>query len=180
MIEKFKIKGPVLFSSKVFSDDRGHFFESFNQDVFNNIMNEDIRFVQDNLSISKLNVVRGLHFQAPPYAQGKLVRVLKGKVIDVAVDIRVESPTYGQCISVELSAKNNKMFWVPPGFAHGFSVLENETIFSYKCTSLYNKESEGDLLWNDSQLNIDWKIDKPILSDKDKVSQSFNSFKSPF
>ena len=180
MIEKFKIDGPVLISSRIFKDDRGLFFESFNQNQFNDIVGEEVNFVQDNLSVSKKNVVRGLHFQKPPYAQGKLVRVLKGKVIDIAVDIRKNSPTYGQHISVELSAENGKMFWVPPGFAHGFSALEEDTIFSYKCTNYYNQKSEDALLWNDENLMIDWGIKKPILSEKDELSQVFINFETPF
>lgn len=180
MIEKFNIEGPVLIRNKVFKDDRGMFFESFNHKGFEEIIGEKVSFVQDNLSVSKLNVVRGLHFQNPPYEQGKLVRVLKGKVIDIAVDLRKESKTYGQHVSVELSKENNKMFWVPPGFAHGFSVLEDDTIFSYKCTNYYNQSSEDSLLWNDEGLNLDWQVEHAVLSDKDETAQFFNTFKSPF
>jgi len=180
MIEKFDIKGPVLISSKVFKDDRGLFFESFNLKRFEDIVGEKINFVQDNLSVSKLNVLRGLHFQKPPHSQGKLVRVLKGKAIDIAVDIRNDSSTYGQYVSVELSEENGKMFWIPPGFAHGFSALTNDVVFSYKCTDYYNSDSEDSILWNDSELNIEWKVEFPILSDKDKVAQPFNTFKTPF
>ena len=180
MIEKFDIKGPVLISSKVFKDDRGKFFESFNLKQFEEIVGEKINFVQDNLSVSKLNVVRGLHFQKPPYSQGKLVRVLKGKVVDVVVDIRKNSPTFGHHISVVLSEDNCKMLWIPVGFAHGFSSLTADVIFSYKCTEYYHYESEDSLLWNDKKLKIDWKIESPILSEKDKISQSFITFKTPF
>ena len=180
MIEKFDIEGPVLITNRVFKDERGMFFESFNHNDFEDIIGEKISFVQDNLSVSKLNVVRGLHFQKPPYEQGKLVRVLKGNVIDIAVDLRKESATYGQHVSVELSKENNKMFWVPPGFAHGFSVLEEDTIFSYKCTNYYNQESESSLLWNDELLDLDWHVEKPILSGKDKIAQIFKTFESPF
>jgi len=180
MIEKFDIKGPVLIASKVFKDDRGLFFESFNLKQFEDIVGEKINFVQDNLSVSKLNVLRGLHFQKPPHSQGKLVRVLKGEVIDIAVDIRKGSPTYGQHVSVLLSEENGKMFWVPPGFAHGFSALTNDVVFSYKCTDYYNSESEDSILWCDDELNIDWKVEFPILSNKDKIAQSFNTFKTPF
>jgi dTDP-4-dehydrorhamnose 3,5-epimerase len=180
MIEKFNIEGPVLISSKVFKDNRGLFFESFNQKQFENAIGKKVNFVQDNLSVSKVNVVRGLHFQKPPYEQGKLVRVLKGRVIDVAVDIRKSSPTYGEHISVELSEDNNKMLWVPPGFAHGFSALTNDVVFSYKCTNYYHYESEEALLWNDEELKIDWKVESPILSEKDEMSQLFKTFKSPF
>ena len=140
----------------------------------------DIDFVQDNQSFSSKGVVRGLHFQNPPFAQGKLVRVIKGSVLDIAVDIRKDSPTYGQHVSVMLSGENKKMFWIPAGFAHGFSTLENNTIFSYKCSGTYNKESECSLMWNDSELNIDWKIDNPIISEKDKQSEKFKNFKTQF
>jgi dTDP-4-dehydrorhamnose 3,5-epimerase len=180
MVEKFDIEGPVLITNRIFKDERGMFFESFNHKGFEDIIGEKVSFVQDNLSASKLNVVRGLHFQKPPYEQGKLVRVLKGKVIDIAVDLRFGSATYGQHVSVELSRENNKMFWVPPGFAHGFSVLEDDTIFSYKCTNYYNQESEVSLLWNDELLKLDWKVEEPTLSEKDKIAQTFKMFTSPF
>lgn len=180
MIKKFAIDGLVLISHKVFKDERGLFFESFNQNKFNEIVGQNINFVQDNISHSKKGVVRGLHFQNPPYAQGKLVQVLKGSVIDVAVDLRKKSPTYGQYVSVELSSDNNNMFWVPEGFAHGFVALEDDTIFSYKCTNYYNPQSESAILWNDPQLNIDWQVKNPILSEKDLVSEKFTTFASPF
>jgi dTDP-4-dehydrorhamnose 3,5-epimerase len=180
MIEKFNIKGVVMFTPKIFKDDRGLFFESFNQELFNEAIQKSISFVQDNISVSKKNVVRGLHFQKPPHAQGKLVRVIKGRVIDVAVDIRKDSSTFGKHIAVELSGENHKMLWVPEGFAHGFVALEDDTIFSYKCTNLYNSQSEDAILWNDKDLDIDWTVNSPILSEKDKISQSFNTFVSPF
>lgn len=180
MIEKFDIEGIVLLTPRIFKDDRGLFFESFNQMLFNEAVGDSITFVQDNISVSKKGVVRGLHFQKPPHAQGKLVRVVKGKVIDVAVDIRKDSPTYGQHVAVELSDDNHKMLWIPEGFAHGFVALEDDTIFSYKCTNFYNHQSEDAILWNDKGLNIDWNVKKPILSEKDKLSQSFNTFVSPF
>jgi len=180
MINQMDIEGLVLITPRVFKDDRGLFFESFNQKIFDEAVGDSITFVQDNISVSKKGVVRGLHFQKPPYAQGKLVRVVKGKVIDVAVDIRKESPTYGQYVAVELSGDNHKMLWIPEGFAHGFVALEDDTIFSYKCTNFYNHQSEEAILWNDKDLNIDWKVTTPILSEKDKLSQSFNTFVSPF
>jgi dTDP-4-dehydrorhamnose 3,5-epimerase len=121
-----------------------------------------------------------LHFQNPPYAQGKLVRVIKGAVLDVSVDIRKDSPTYGQYFSVELSEENKTIFWIPPGFAHGFLTLEDNTIFTYKCTGGYNKESEEALLWNDADLNIDWGVESPLVSEKDMVAGSFKDFKSQF
>jgi dTDP-4-dehydrorhamnose 3,5-epimerase len=180
MIEKFDIDGVVLFTPKIFKDERGLFFESFNQALFNKAVGKSTLFVQDNISVSKKNVIRGLHFQKPPFAQGKLVRVIKGRVIDVAVDIRKKSLTYGKHVAVELSEENNKMLWVPEGFAHGFVALEDDTVFSYKCTNFYNNQSEDAILWNDKELNVDWKVKSPILSEKDKISQSFNTFVSPF
>ena len=178
-IEKTEIEGLLIIRPKVFEDDRGHFFESFNKNVFfkNGL---SLEFVQDNQSLSNKNVLRGLHFQSPPYAQGKLIRVIKGSVLDVAVDIRKSSPTYGKHLVINLSEQNKIMFYIPEGFAHGFLTLEDNTIFSYKCTNFFNKESEGSLLWNDLDLNINWGITNPILSDKDKVAPLFNSFNSPF
>ncbi|MGV6861493.1 MAG: dTDP-4-dehydrorhamnose 3,5-epimerase [Putridiphycobacter sp.] len=180
MIKTFEIEDLLLIKPQVFGDDRGVFFESFNQKKFNEIIGEDVDFVQDNVSISSKNVLRGLHFQNPPHAQGKLVTVLKGAVLDVAVDIRKDSPTYGKSAIVELNGENKHAFWIPPGFAHGFLVLEDETIFSYKCTNFYHKASEGDLMWNDPKLNINWGISNPILSDKDKIAANFENFKSQF
>jgi dTDP-4-dehydrorhamnose 3,5-epimerase len=125
-------------------------------------------------------VLRGLHFQNLPYAQGKLVRVIKGAVLDVALDIRKNSPTYGQHFSVELSEENKTLVWIPPGFAHGFATLKDNTIFTYKCTEVYNKESEGALLWNDKDLNINWKVNDPLVSEKDLVAGNFKNFASKF
>ncbi|MDL5047857.1 dTDP-4-dehydrorhamnose 3,5-epimerase [Oscillatoria amoena NRMC-F 0135] len=137
-------------------------------------------FVQDNQSLSQKGALRGLHFQAPPFAQGKLVRVIKGAVYDVIVDIRKNSSTYGQHYGIELTEENFTMFWVPPGFAHGFVTLKDNTIFTYKCTNVYNKASEGGLLWSDPALGIDWNIETPIVSDKDKVLPNFENLVSPF
>ena len=180
-MEVIKTKIPDLYIVKprVFEDHRGYFFESYNKEAFlrNGI---DQNFVQDNESKSAKGVLRGLHFQKPPFAQGKLVRVMKGAVLDVAVDIRKNSPTYGQWASVELTQDNKWMYWVPPGFAHGFVTLEDNTVFFYKCTNVYNKESEGSILWNDPDLNIDWKVENPILSEKDEQSPLFKDFISPF
>jgi dTDP-4-dehydrorhamnose 3,5-epimerase len=130
--------------------------------------------------MSHKGVLRGLHFQRPPFEQGKLVRVIQGSVLDVAVDIRKGSPTYGQHKSILLSGENNLQFWIPPGFAHGFLTLEDNTIFSYKCTGPYSIESEGSVLWNDKDLNIDWNISSPIVSEKDQIAETFIQFKSPF
>jgi dTDP-4-dehydrorhamnose 3,5-epimerase len=178
-IKELELKGVYLITPKVFEDERGHFFESFNQNVFKE-NKLDLNFVQDNQSLSQKGVLRGLHFQKPPFAQGKLIRVIKGRVIDVAVDIRKNSPTYGKSIALEISEYNKLMFYIPEGFAHGFLTLEDNTIFSYKCTNFFNKESEGSLLWNDVDLNIDWGNITPLLSEKDKEAPVFSTFKSPF
>ncbi len=169
----------LIIQPQVFRDDRGYFFESFNHQHFIDA-GLNLNFVQDNESKSQKDVLRGLHFQNPPFAQGKLVRVIKGSVMDVAVDIRKESTTYGLFYKIELNETNKTMLWIPPGFAHGFATLENDTIFSYKCTNLYNKASEGSILWNDTDLNIDWNIEHPVLSDKDKISPFFKDFVSNF
>lgn len=174
-----KIKDLYIIKPKVFADARGYFFESYNKDAFTK-QGIPVEFVQDNQSLSNKGVLRGLHFQAPPFAQGKLVRVIKGSVLDVAVDIRKNSPTYGEHVSIELTEENKTMFYIPPGFAHGFATLEDNTIFSYKCTQTYNKESEGTLLWNDSELAINWILENPLLSDKDKVGTMLKEFISPF
>ena len=178
-IIKTEIEGLLIIEPRVFEDERGYFFESWSKDAFENA-GLDINFVQDNQSFSSKGVVRGLHFQNPPFAQGKLVRVLKGSVLDIAVDIRENSPTYGKYFSIHLSEENKTMFWIPPGFAHGFSTLEDNTIFSYKCSGVYNKESEGSLMWNDTDLNIDWKIKNPIISEKDQNSELFSNLKTQF
>lgn len=171
--------GPLIIQPRVFNDSRGYFFESYNEKVFQE-HGLPTSFVQDNQSLSQKGTVRGLHFQADPWAQGKLVRVLKGAVIDVAVDIRKGSPTYGQHYAIKLTEENKTLFWVPPGFAHGFSVLEDNTIFLYKCTNLYHKASEGGLLWNDPQLNINWGVENAIVSEKDLLLPSLTNLESPF
>ena len=180
-MEVVKTSIPDLYIVKptVFEDHRGYFFESYNKEVFLRY-GIDQNFVQDNESMSGKAVLRGLHFQKPPFTQGKLVRVMRGSVLDVAVDIRKNSPTYGQWASVVLSQENKWMYWVPPGFAHGFITLEEHTIFFYKCTNVYNKESEGSIAWNDPDLNIDWKIANPILAEKDQGAPAFKGFNSPF
>jgi dTDP-4-dehydrorhamnose 3,5-epimerase len=137
-------------------------------------------FVQDNQSLSQKGVLRGLHFQNPPHAQGKLVRVITGAVFDVAVDIRKNSPTYGKWFGLELTEKNKWMMYIPGGFAHGFATLQDNTIFSYKCTNFYDKASEDCILWNDPDLAIDWKIENPLLSEKDMQGRSFRDFRSQF
>ena len=178
-IIKTEIADLLIIQPQVFRDDRGYFFESFSQQKFIDA-GLDLNFVQDNESKSQKGVLRGLHFQNPPFAQGKLVRVIKGSVMDVAVDIRKNSATYGKHVALELNEINKTMLWIPPGFAHGFVTLEDDTIFSYKCTNTYNKASEGSILWCDSDLNIDWNIENPNLSEKDKVSPLFKDFVSQF
>lgn len=165
---KTDIEGLAVIEPSVFSDARGYFFEAFNQKVFNAEV-APVEFVQDNESKSSYGVVRGLHFQRPPYAQAKLVRVVKGRVLDVAVDLREGSPTYGKHFSVELSDENHRMLFIPRGLAHGFSVLSEEVVFQYKCDNYYHPESEGAIAWNDPDLCIDWGIpeDKVVLSAKD-------------
>jgi dTDP-4-dehydrorhamnose 3,5-epimerase len=174
-----KIKDLLIIHPKVFGDTRGYFFESYNEDDFKK-QGIEVKFIQDNQSLSNKGVLRGLHFQAPPYDQGKLVRVITGAVLDVAVDIRKNSPTYGEHIAIELTAENKTMFYIPPGFAHGFLTLQDNTIFSYKCTNLYNKSSEGTVLWNDTDLKINWNISNPLLSEKDLIGTKFKDFISPF
>ncbi len=175
------IKGLVIIEPKIWKDDRGYFFESYNKALFEKL-GLDIEFVQDNQSYSHKNALRGLHAQANPHAQGKLVRVVQGKVLDVAVDIRKNSATYGQHFSVELSGENNKMFYVPPGFLHGFLTLEDKTIFNYKCTGLFHKDAEVGVIWNDVELGIDWGIDfaDAVVSPKDAVLPAFSTISSPF
>jgi dTDP-4-dehydrorhamnose 3,5-epimerase len=178
-IKEEKIKGLFSIQPKVFGDERGYFLETFNQNKYNKFI-KAFEFVQDNLSLSTKGVLRGLHFQNPPFDQGKLVQVIKGAALDVAVDIRKDSPTYGEYVSVILSEKEKNQFWIPPGFAHGFCALEDNTIFSYKCTNYYSPENESSILWNDKTLNIDWKVENPIISDKDKKGVEFLNFISPF
>lgn len=163
------IEGVVLLKPRIFGDERGYFFESYSQREFEKQVCRTL-FVQDNESKSCYGVVRGLHFQKPPYAQSKLVRVVKGRVLDVAVDIRKGSPTFGKHVSVELSEENKRQFFIPRGFAHGFAVLSEEAVFQYKCDNFYAPESEGSLAWDDPELGIDWRIpvEQVILSEKDR------------
>ena len=177
-IQETKLKGCFILEPCKFEDDRGYFFESFNEKTFNELTNTKTHFVQDNQSYSKKGVVRGLHAQAGNFAQAKLVRVLKGEVIDVAVDARPDSPTFGQHVAVHLSADNNQQLFVPRGFLHGFSVLSEEAVFFYKCDNFYNKESEQGILYNSPELNIDWNIvaGSEIVSEKDLVLPTFNDF----
>ncbi len=178
---KTDIEGVVIIEPKIFSDDRGYFYESFSQREFTQKVC-NTTFVQDNQSKSTFGVLRGLHFQAAPHAQSKLVRVIKGSVLDVAVDIRKGSPTYGKHVAVELSEDNHRQLFIPRGFAHGFVVLSEEVIFQYKCDNFYSKESEGALMWSDPDLGIDWGINpsEAILSAKDRENSPFAEFDSPF
>lgn len=175
------IKDLLVIEPKTWKDDRGYFFESYNKKAFADA-GINAEFVQDNQSFSHKGALRGLHAQANPYAQGKLVRVVQGKVMDIAVDIRKNSSTFGQHFSIELSGENNKMFWVPPGFLHGFVTLENNSIFSYKCTNLYQKEAEVGVIWNDKDLGIDWGINltEVLVSSKDATLPNFAAIESPF
>ncbi|MBP1617638.1 MAG: rfbC 1 [Bacteroidetes bacterium] len=180
-IIKTNIEGVVIIEPRIFKDDRGYFFESFSQKEFQTKVCRT-NFVQDNESKSTYGVLRGLHFQTPPFAQSKLVRVVQGAVLDVAVDIRIGSPTYGQHTSVELTEDNHRQFFVPRGFAHGFVVLTDTVIFQYKCDNYYAPQNEGALAWDDPDLAIDWKVpaDKVILSEKDKKHPYLKDFQSPF
>ncbi len=177
--EETSLERLIVIKPKIYRDQRGLFFESFNQEHFKT-HDIPVFFAQDNQSLSNKNVLRGMHFQNPPHEQGKLVRVICGKVQDIVVDIRKSSKTYGSHFSIELSGENNTMMWIPPGFAHGFLALEDNTIFSYKCTALYNRDAEDCILWNDPGLGLAWQCNNPILSEKDQNGKSFNSFHSLF
>lgn len=179
---KCKIEGLYILQPKIFGDDRGYFYESFQAKEFAEHIQPSASFVQDNQSFSSYGVLRGLHFQRPPYAQSKLVRVIQGRVLDVAVDIRKGSPTYGQYEAVELSGENHRQFYIPRGFAHGFLVLSEQALFQYKCDQYYNPASEGALAWNDPDINIAWPINPADvkLSEKDKRHPSLKDFDSPF
>ncbi len=170
---KTDIEGVVIIEPRIFNDERGYFYESFSQREFEEKVCRTV-FVQDNQSKSSYGVLRGLHFQKPPYCQSKLVRCIKGAVLDVAVDIRKGSPTFGKYVAVELTEENHRQFFVPRGFAHGFAVLSPEAVFQYKCDNFYCKESEGSVAWNDPQLAIDWRIPAGdvLLSPKDKLSKN--------
>ncbi len=176
---KTDIEGVVIIEPRIFKDERGYFYESFSQREFEEKVCKTV-FVQDNQSKSSYGVLRGLHFQKPPYCQSKLVRCIKGAVLDVAVDIRKGSPTFGKYVAVELTEDNHRQFFVPRGFAHGFAVLSEEAVFQYKCDNFYCKESEGAIAWNDQELAIDWRIpaEKVILSAKDSCNKGISD--APF
>lgn len=179
---KTDIEGPFIIEPRLFGDARGYFFESFNAREFSQQTGLDVAFVQDNESRSSRGVLRGLHFQKPPYAQSKLVRVVEGRVVDVAVDIRKGSPTYGRHVAVELTGDNHRQFFVPKGFAHGFVVLSEVALFQYKCDEFYHPEAEGAIAWNDPTLAIPWPIgaDEVLLSERDKHHPLFADFQTPF
>ncbi len=179
-IQNTPIEGLLIVHPTVYRDERGYFFESFNKKQFENSTGYKKEFVQDNQSLSQKNILRGMHFQNPPYSQAKLVRVIQGSVLDMVVDLRKNSSTYGQHFSLELTEKNLLSLFIPEGFAHGFLTLEDDTIFLYKCTEFYNKESEVTLMWNDKGLAMDWKLENPIISEKDKTGIPFTNFNSPF
>jgi dTDP-4-dehydrorhamnose 3,5-epimerase len=173
------LKDVVIIEPDVFPDDRGFFFESYSIKKYF-ASGFDINFVQDNISKSVKGTIRGLHYQVGDFAQGKLCQVISGKVFDVAVDIRFGSPTFGKYYGVELSGENHRQFWLPPGFAHGFSVLSDEAIFMYKCTNYYSKKDERAILFNDAEIGIDWKVDTPIISSKDLLATKFKDIEKDF
>ena len=177
-----EIEGLKIIEPRIFGDARGYFFESFNERDFAAQTGIEVRFVQDNESKSRYGVVRGLHFQQPPFAQSKLVRVVKGRVLDVAVDIRHGSPTYGRHVAVELSEENHRQLFLPKGMAHGFAVLSDEVLFQYKCDEYYHPEAEGAIAWDDPTLAIAWQVsaERVLLSEKDSHHPMFNDFKTPF
>ena len=179
---KTDIDGVVILKPRVFEDSRGYFFESYSKRVFDELIGHPVDFVQDNESSSSYGVMRGLHFQLPPFSQSKLVRCVRGSVLDVAVDLRKGSPTYGRHVSVILSEENHLQFFVPRGFAHGFAVLSETAVFQYKCDNYYHPEAEGGISITDPSLGIDWHIDpsRAILSEKDTRHETLDRFESPF
>jgi dTDP-4-dehydrorhamnose 3,5-epimerase len=174
-----EIPDVIVLKPRVFEDERGYFFESYNAELFSQLgIHHD--FLQDNQSLSAKGVIRGLHFQRPPFEQGKLVRVISGSVFDVAVDLRLGSPWFGRWVGRELSSENKLMMWIPPGFAHGFVSREEGSIFQYKCTNVYMREAEVSIRWDDKELAIDWACDHPIVSAKDASQPFFGEIRSPF
>jgi len=178
-IQETGFEGLLTLQPRVFEDDRGAFWESWNETTFKNL-SLDICFVQDNQSVSSKNVLRGLHFQRPPHAQGKLIRVTRGKALDVVVDLRKGSKTFGKHFKLELSSAKSNMLWIPRGFAHGFVALEDDTVFQYKCDALYHPKFEDCLIWNDPSLAIDWGVENPVISSKDKEGKLFKDLYSIF
>ena len=178
-VQPTPFEGLYVIEPRVFQDSRGYFFESWNKETFAGL-SIPAEYVQDNQSGSVANVIRGLHFQVTPHAQGKLVRVLQGAVLDVVVDLRRNQPTFGKHFKIFLEADDKKMLFIPEGFAHGFRTLKDNTVFFYKCTSGYHKASERTIRWNDPELKIDWGTDDPLLSEKDRTAPLFRDFDSPF
>lgn len=180
IFKKGDIEGLWVVEPTIFGDERGYFFESFREDKFKKETGVSVNFVQDNESLSGKGILRGLHLQKPPFGQAKLVRVIQGSVIDVAVDVRKDSPSYGKYQLIKLSAENKLQFFVPEGFAHGFLTLEDNTIFQYKCSNYYNPKLETGILWNDADLNIEWPTKEVVISEKDNYLSNFKSFQSPY
>ncbi len=178
-VSKTNIEGLLLIEPDLFRDDRGYFFESYSKEKYDEIA-PDINFVQDNISQSKKETVRGLHYQVGDKAQGKLCQVISGKVLDVAVDIRFGSPTFGKHYAHMLNTEKKMQIWIPPGLAHGFSVLSDEAVFSYKCTNYYSKEHERSILYNDPDLNINWQVENPVVSAKDLKANKFKEIYKDF
>lgn len=178
-IKHHALAGVIEFTPRVFGDARGAFFESFSAKIMREA-GVEVDWVQDNQSRSMRGVLRGLHFQKPPYAQAKLVRVAQGRALDIVVDIRRESPTYGQHLAVELDATRFNMLYIPTGFAHGFAALEDDTLFLYKCSNYYQPSSEGGVLWNDPALAINWQLTEPVISHKDAIQPLLQDMQSPF
>lgn len=178
-VEKTFINGLLVFTPDVFADSRGYFYETFNEKRYKEF-GLDYKFVQDNISKSTYTTIRGLHYQVEPYAQGKLCYIIKGKALDIAVDIRFNSPTFGKHFSLELSEDNKKQFWIPPGFAHGFAALSEEVIFYYKCTNFYDKVSERSIYFADEDLGIEWGIENPVVSEKDLNAKIFKDIEKDF
>jgi len=178
-VEKVFLEGPLVITPDVFKDGRGYFFESFSEKKYAEA-GINLKFVQDNISYSQYGTVRGLHYQAGENPQGKLCQVLQGEVLDVAVDIRFGSPTFGKYHLEILSSENKKQFWIPPGFAHGFSVLSENALFMYKCTGFYSKKDERAIVYNDGDLSINWQVTEPLVSDKDKVAGAFRDIARDF
>lgn len=178
ILEKTNIEDIILLTPRVYEDERGYFMESYNQKKVDKLIKD--HFVQDNESESHKNVLRGLHFQLPPHAQSKLIRVIRGSILDIAVDLRKESSTYGKHFKHILSGENKKQLYIPIGFAHGFLSLEDNTILNYKCSDYYDAKAEASILWNDPDLAIDWGIDNPILAEKDRLAENFVTFENPF
>lgn len=178
-VKETKLKDCLIIEPKIFSDARGYFQETYNQKTFQDLIGETVNFVQDNESLSSKGVLRGLHYQRGEHAQAKLVRVIKGKVLDIAVDLRKDSSTFGEHFAIELSEENKLQLFVPRGFAHGFIVLEDQTLFSYKCDNFYNKASESGIIFNDPTLNIDWILPEEavFVSDKDRILPEFKNAK---